>query len=157
MLQDFKVLDLKEISAIAVYQQFQDSIPQEWYLAKGCEDCRRGVSELYEYKQQIMDRPYETWVCLVCNFTPWLKNQRLPKELENYCVNLLRNKKLYIYEILREGEESRLGEEWEISEEEGETGDDKSNGFVEWETGENESNGSEQWEAGDEREEQSAD
>ena len=61
------------------------------------------------------------------------------------------------YEILREGEESRLGEEWEISEEEGEIGDDKSNGFVEWETGENESNGSQQWEAGDEREEQSAD
>ena len=44
LLQDFKVLDLKEISAIAVYQQFQDSMPQEWYLAKGCEDCRRGVS-----------------------------------------------------------------------------------------------------------------
>ena len=59
-------------------------------------------------------------------------------------MNLLRNKKLYIYEILRESEEPRLGEEWEISEEEGETG-------------ENESNGSEQWEAGDEREEQSAD
>ena len=72
-------------------------------------------------------------------------------------MNLLRNKKLYIYEILRESEESRLGEEWQISEEEGETGDDRSNGFVEWETGENESNGSEQWEAGDEMEEQSAD
>ena len=85
------------------------------------------------------DPDRETWVCIICKFTPWLEEHKLPKELEGYCMTVLKNwkhKNLYKQEFLLEGEESRLGE-WEVSDEDWQTGDDlttdESNGSDEWE------------------------
>ena len=139
MLQNVEVLDLKEQSAIAVCQKFFDSIPKEMYLAKGCKECKCNNYEPWDYEMRTQDPNRETWACIICNFPPWLEQHQLPKELEGYCMNVLKNwkhKNLYKQEFLLEGEESRLGE-WEISDEDFQTGDDlttdESNGSTEWE------------------------
>ena len=93
------MLDLKEISALKVCKQYHDSIPEEMFVAKGCKDCNRYGYEPYE----LRTKDPGTWLCLFCNFTPWLEEHKLPKELEGYCMNILKDWKtkiMYFQEFL---------------------------------------------------------
>ena len=98
-LQNCQVLDLKEASAVALCRQYQESFPREILVDQKCKECDR---------YRLCDERDERGICVYCNFTPWLKEHQLPRELEGYCLNVLKDMNLY-YQTFIPDDQSSFG------------------------------------------------
>ena len=80
LLQSSEVFELKEHSAVALINQFFRSLPPKpklWFYVFTC---------------KTLDRPCNGWKqdCALCAFIRWVKPRGLPKELQVYCLNLIK-------------------------------------------------------------------
>ena len=86
------MLDLKELSAVAVIRQFKKSVKpgyKNWnFKDQGDESCQ------FPKNLDIHGSYFD--VCKACTLRQWIKQWKLPKELESFCKDVHKKWHLYV-------------------------------------------------------------
>ena len=86
LFQKCKVLDLKELAAIEVILQFKRLVKPRyngWYIKFKCDETCQFSENLTDIHVSYFEG------CSACTWSQWIKECKLPKEVENYCETVL--------------------------------------------------------------------